>query len=425
MFATIKQIFNPKNKDIRNRILFTFLCLFIFKLGTAIIVPGIDQNKLGTNGLGFLELLNVMGGGAMGKFSIFALGVGPYITASIVIQLLSNDVIPYLSELSKQGGVGRNKLNQITRIVGIVLAFIQGYIYSFYYMKDSAFAAIDYVTFSLILTAGTCLLMWIGDRITAKGVGNGMSLIIMAGILSSIPTMFVTAFNSLVQEGSTQVMALGIAKFALFVIIYIAIIVGIIYEQSAERRIPVQYANKSNSSFGGRQNYVPFKLNSAGVIPVIFASILLTIPGIIGQLVNKPEFTLFIEKYLNYSTGTGFVLYIILIFAFTYLYTFMQIKPSDMSESLQQNGGYIPGIRPGVETTNYITKVLKRITLVGAFFLSILAAMPIVFSMITDLPTTVTIGGTGLLIVVGVALETWKQIESDLLSKNYKKGYKL
>lgn len=424
MFATIKQIFNPKNKDLRNRILFTFLCLFIFKLGTAIIVPGIDQNKLGTNSLGFLELLNVMGGGAMGKFSIFALGVGPYITASIVIQLLSNDVIPYLSELSKQGGVGRNKLNQITRIVGIALAFIQGYIYSFYYMKDSAFGAMDYVTFSVILTAGTCLLMWIGDRITAKGIGNGISLIIMAGILSSLPTMFVTAYNSLVVGATTQAMAFGIAKFVLFVAIYVAIIIGIIYEQSAERRIPIQYANKSTSMYGKTQNYIPFKLNSAGVIPVIFASILLSIPGIIAQVVNKEGFTLFVEQYLDYSTGTGFILYIVLIFAFTYLYTFMQIKPEEMQESLKSNGGYIPGIRPGEDTANYITKVLKRITLVGAFFLSILAAMPILFSMVTSLPTSVSIGGTGLLIVVGVALETYKQLESELVARNYKKGYR-
>ena len=291
-------------------------------------------------------------------------------------------------------------------------------------MGDSAYTAMDYITFSTILTAGTCLLMWIGDRITAKGVGNGISLIIMAGILSSIPTMFVTAFNSLVTEGSTQVVALGIAKFALFVIIYVAIIIGIIYEQSAERRIPIQYSNRSNNSYGGMQNYIPFKLNSAGVIPVIFASILLSIAGVIAQVVNKDGFTLFVNKYLNYSSGTGFVLYILLIFGFTYLYTFMQIKPNDMSENLQKNGGFIPGIRPGVETSNYITKVIKRITLVGAFFLSLLAAMPIVFSMLTDLPTSVTIGGTGLLIVVGVALETWKQIESDLVSRNYKKGYR-
>lgn len=424
MFATIKQIFNPKNKDIRKRILFTLFCLFIFKVGTAIIVPGIDQNKLGTNSLGFLELLNVMGGGAMGKFSIFALGVGPYITASIVIQLLSNDIIPYLSELSKQGGVGRAKLNQITRIVGIVLAFVQGYIYSFYYMKDSAYGAMDYVVFSLILTAGTCLVMWIGDRITAKGIGNGISLIIMAGILSSLPTMFVTAYNSLVDTASAQTLTMGIGSFVLFVIIYIAIIIGIIYEQSAERRIPIQYANKSNNSYGGTQNYIPFRLNSAGVIPVIFASILLSVPGIIGQVINSESYTLFVEKYLNYSTGTGFILYILLIFGFTYLYTFMQIKPNDMSENLQKNGGYIPGIRPGDDTSNYITKVLKRITLVGAFFLSLLAAMPIIFSMITSLPTSVTIGGTGLLIVVGVALETYKQLESDLVARNYKKGYR-
>jgi len=423
MFATIKQIFNPKNKDIKSRILFTFFCLFIFKLGTAIVVPGINQELLGTNSLGFLELLNVMGGGAMGRFSIFALGVGPYITASIVIQLLSNDIIPYLSELSKQGGVGRAKLNQITRITGIVLAFIQGYIYAFNYMRDSIYSPIDYVVFALILTAGTCLLLWIGDRITAKGIGNGISIIIMAGILSSMPVMFATAYNSLINTTSVQALALSIASFSLFVLVYVAIIIGIIYEQNAERRIPIQYSNKSNNSMSA-QNYIPFRLNSAGVMPVIFASILLSVPSFLGQIINNESYILFVEKYFNYSTGTGFILYILLIFGFTYLYTFMQIKPKDMSESLQKNGGYIPGIRPGEETANYITKVLKRITLAGAFFLSILAAMPIIFSMVTSLPTSVTIGGTGLLIVVGVALETYKQIESELVSRNYKKGYR-
>lgn len=230
MFATVKQIFNPKNKDLRKRILFTFICLFIFKLGTAIIVPGIDKEAL-TGNLGFLEIMNAMGGGAMEKFSIFALGVMPYITASIIIQLLEMDIVPYLADLSKQGQVGRNKLNQITRVLGIVLAFIQGYMYSFTYVSGGT--PMDYMQFSLILTAGTAFLLWIGDQITAKGIGNGISLIIMAGIIASLPTMFVDAWNSLVTGGSVQAIALGVTLFILFALVYIAIILGIIFEETA------------------------------------------------------------------------------------------------------------------------------------------------------------------------------------------------
>ena len=419
MFAFIKQIFNPKNKDLQKRILFTFFCLFIFKLGSAIIVPGIDQTTLGTEGLGFLQLMSLMGGGSMEKASIFALGVGPYITASIVIQLLSADIIPYLSDLSKQGGVGRNKLNQITRIVGIALAFLQGYIYSFTFISGKN--VLDYMQYSLILTAGTCLLLWVGDRITAKGVGNGMSLIIMAGIISNMPLMFATAYDALVNS-TTMSSFIGILMFVLFVIVYALIIVGVIFEQSAERRIPVQYTNKSNSFYGGANSYLPFKLNSAGVIPVIFASTLISIPSLIAGLLKKEGFTLFINKWISMTSVTGFILYIVLIFAFTYFYTFFQIKPQEMADNLSKNGGFIPGVRPGEETGKYITKVLTRITLVGASCLSIIAALPIIFGWISNLPSSVSIGGTGLLIVVGVALETYKQIDSELLSRSYKRG---
>lgn len=420
MVALVKQIFNPKNKDLQKRILFTLFALFIFKLGTLIVVPGIDKNALGTGSLGFLELLNVMGGGAMERFSIFALGVSPYITASIIIQLLEMDIVPYLAELSKQGGVGRTKLNQITRVVGIALAFIQGYMYSYAYIGNGN--AMDYLQFSVILTAGTCFTLWLGDQITAKGVGNGISMLIMAGIVSSMPNMFATAWAGFVDASSVQGNVLGIVLFALYVLVYLAIVIGIIYVQSAERRIPIQYANKSNSTYGGKQNYIPFKLNSAGVVPVIFASALLSIPSILAQFIKKDGFALFINKWLTTNTITGMILYVVLIFAFSYFYTFLQIKPKDMADNLSKNGGYIPGIRPGDETEKYVTKILKRLTVVGSIGLSFIAMLPIVFGMVTSLPTSVTIGGTGLLIVVGVALETYKQIESQLVSRNYTRG---
>lgn len=413
-----KQIFKPKNKDIQKRILFTLACLFVFVIGKAIVVPGVDQYSLGVTQLGFLELINIMGGGALEKFSIFALGVTPYITASIIIQILAMDIIPYLSELKQQGGTGRTQLNKITRYTGIGLAFLQGYIYSFAYLgKGNGILNVDYLQFALVLTAGTCLLLWIGDQISAKGIGNGISLIIMAGIISSMPTMFQTAFTALTSNSTIM----GVIYFILFVLVYVALILGVVYVESAERRISVQYANKSNSSYGGRQNYMPFKLNSAGVMPVIFSSTLLSIPSFIASVVKKEAFTNFVTNYLSTTTPVGFVLYIVLIFVFAYFYTFMQMKPSEMSENLSKNGGFIPGVKPGEDTTNYISKVLGRITIVGAFFLSILAGLPVIFGLISSLPSSVTLGGTGLIIVVGVALETYKQLESQLQSRSYRR----
>ena len=416
MFAVFKQIFNPKNKDLRKKILFTFFILFIFKLGTSIIVPGIDKEAL-TGNLGFLEMMNAMSGGAMKKFSIFALGVSPYITASIIIQLLSMDIIPYLSDLTHQGQVGRNKLNQITRVVGIILAFVQGYMYSFTYVQGGT--PMDYMQFSLILTAGTAFVLWLSDQITAKGVGNGTSLIIMAGIIATLPSMFIDAWNALVTGGSAQATTLGVVLFVLFALVYFGIILGIIFEETAERRIPIQYANKSASSYSGKQSYIPFKLNSAGVVPVIFASALISIPQIIAQFIKKEGFTLFVSKYLTMTSPVGFIIYVVFIFVFAYFYTFIQLKPKELADNLNKNGGYIPGIRPGEETVKYINKILRRITFVGALALSVIAGLPIIFGLFSNMPTSVSIGGTGLLIVVGVALETYKQIESQLISKNY------
>ncbi len=416
MFANFKQIFNPANKDLRKKIYFTFFALFVFKLGTAIVVPGIDKSSLGTNNLGILELMNMMGGGALEQFSIFALGVTPYITASIIIQLLSMDIIPYLAELNKQGGTGRAKLNQITRYVGIALAFVQGYMFSFAFISNGT--VVDYLTFALFLTAGTSLLLWIGDQITAKGIGNGVSLIIMAGIIATLPSMFVTAWESFVTTGSTQVIALGVTKFILFVLIYIVIILGVVYVESAERRIAIQYANKSNSVVS-KQNYIPFKLNSAGVIPVIFASALISIPGLLQNFIKNESFTLFVNKYLTTDSVVGFLIYIVCIFGFSYFYTFLQLKPKELSENLSKNGGFIPGIRPGEETTTYIKNVLKRITTVGALSLSAIAALPIIFGAVSGLPSNVRIGGTGLLIVVGVALETYRKLDSELVTRKF------
>lgn len=416
MFATMKQIFKSENKDLRKRIYFTLFCLFIFKLGTTIIVPGVDSKLLGSN-LGFLELINAMGGGALEKFSIFALGVMPYITASIIIQLLQMDIVPYLTELSKQGQVGRNKINQITRVTGIVLAFIQGYLFSFAFIQNGT--SLQYMEFALILTAGTAFLLWIGDQITKKGVGNGTSLIIMAGIIATMPSMFVDAYNGFVTGGDLQQTLFGITKFILFVVMYLAIVIAVVFEQSAERRIPIQYANQSGAGIGGNKSYIPFKLNSASVIPVIFASAIISVPGLIAQLIKNESMTLFVQKWLSFQTGTGFVLYIVLIIAFTYFYTYLQLKPKELAENLQKNGGYIPGVHPGDDTVKYISKTLNRITLVGAICLAVIAGLPIVFGMFSNLPTSVTIGGTGLLIVVGVALETYRQVESKLISRNY------
>ena len=409
----IKQFFSASNKELRGKLLFTFFCLFVFKLGTAVVVPGVNSNL----NMGFLELLNIMGGGAMQNFSIFALGVMPYITASIVMQLLQMDIIPYFSDLAKQGQTGRNKLNQITRVLGIVLAFVQGYMFSFAFIAGGTVS--DYIEVSLVLTAGTCLLLWIGDEITKKGLGNGTSMIIMAGILATTPHMFTVAWSSLVGGASNT--AIGIALFALFVIVYLIVVLGVLFVELAARRIPIQYANKTNNVFGSKKTYIPFKLNSAGVVPVIFASALISVPALIAQFSKNEGMMKFVQKWLSLSSGTGFALFVIFILAFSYFYTFIVIKPKEMAEDLQKSGGYIPGIRPGDETIKYVNKVLIRLTVVGSLALAVVAGLPYILSMVTSLPTTVSIGGTGLIIVIGVILDTYKQLESSLISQSYKR----
>ena len=424
MFQTLKQLFAPTNKDLRKRIGFTLVALMIFVIGTSIRVPGTPEI---TSNLEVLDLINVIGGGSLRNFSIFALGVMPYISASIIMQLLQLDIVPYFSELNKQGPVGRQKINQITRYMGIIFAFIEGFAFSFAFFNASS--ALDHLYIATILTAGTAFTLWLGDRITKKGIGNGMSLIIMAGIIKELPTMFIQAFQGLITN-SDLALGLGIALFVLIIIVYFAIIIGVIWVQEADRKIPIQYANKTSSAYGNPQSYMPIKINSAGVVPVIFASSFLAIPTTIAQLSGNQGFIDFCNNYLSYSTPVGLIIYIFLIFFFGYFYTFIQIKPEELSKNLQQNGGYIPGIRPGGETENYVSKVLSRLTVVGSLFLVIIAILPIIFTALVNLsdkisvPASVTIGGTGLLIVVGVALETYKQLEGSLVTRSYRKSYR-
>ncbi len=419
MFAKFKQLFAPKNKDLRKRILFTLAGLFIFVVGTTIVVPGVNIGDL--DNLGFLELLNIMGGGALRQFSIFALGVSPYITASIVIQLLEMDIVPYFAELSKQGHTGRQKLNQITRYVGIAMAFFQGFALAYAFLDGAS--ALMQIKVAVILTAGTAFTLWMGDQITQKGLGNGISLLIMAGIITSLPQMFIDTYNFLLGPESTIALGTGIVGFAAFILVYLIIIVGIIYIEQAERKIPIQYANKSSAALG-KQTFMPIKINSAGVIPVIFASALLGVPSTIAQFVKNEGFTNFVDNYINYTSTTGLILYVLLIFFFGYFYTFMQMKPETLSKNLQDNGGYIPGVRPGKSTENYFKKIISRLTISGSFFLMLLAVLPVLVSKLSLLPNTVTLGGTGVLIVVGVAIETFKQFESGLASKDYKESYR-
>ena len=417
MFATLKQITAPTNKDLRKRIYFTLGALLIFIVGTNLRVPGTQDI---TKNLGFLELINAMGGGALKNFSILALGVSPYITASIIIQLLQMDIIPYFSELAKEGPVGRQKINKITRYIGIGFAFLQGYAFSYAFLGNASSMSYFYV--ATVLTAGTAFSLWLGDQITQKGIGNGVSLMIMAGIIASLPSTFITAFNELiVTSGTTGQIALGIGKFVGFVLAYFIIIIGVIYVQEAERRIPLQYANRTTGSYGSEQSFLPIKLNTASVMPVIFASSLMSIPATIANFANKEGLTKFVNTYLDYSKPIGFVIYILLIFLFGYFYTFLQLKPDDVAENLQKNGGYIPGIRPGKDTSKYISYVLSRITITGTVLLIILAIIPIVLQKLTGMTATGAIGGTGILIVVGVALETYKQLEGSLATRTYKK----
>lgn len=413
MFKRLKGFFGPTNKDLRRRLAFTIFALAIFSLGTNIVVPGA---KSITKDLGFLELLNVMTGGSLKNFSIFALGVMPYITASILTQLLQMDIVPYFSELKEEGATGRQKINKINRYLGIIFALIQGFIFSYAFLKG--YGSLTVIKSALVLTGGTAFLLWLGDEITKKGIGNGISLLIMAGIVQGIPSVFITAYSELIGSGN-YAMLLGILFFVLFTIIYLLIIVGVIWVQEAERRIPIQYSNRTAGSYRGEKTYLPIKLNSASVMPVIFASAIVGIPSLVAQFIDNADFTKFVENYISYYSPTGLILYIVLIYAFGYVYTKMLMNSDEMAENLDKSHAYIPGVTPGEATSKYLRSSISKLTVVGSLSLIALAVLPILFTTFTGLDRSVTIGGTGMLIICGVALETYKQMESSIASRNY------
>ncbi|TDQ34729.1 preprotein translocase subunit SecY [Aureibacillus halotolerans] len=424
MFRTISNFMRVS--DIRNKIIFTLLMLLVFRLGTFIPVPGVDRDVINIGSNSVFGILNTFGGGALQNFSIFAMGIMPYITASIIVQLLQMDVVPKFTEWSKQGDVGRKKLTQFTRYGTIGLGFIQalGMSYGFNTMFEGLIPNPSFTTYliiALVLTAGTAFLMWLGEQITTKGVGNGISIIIFAGIAAAIPNQINQIYAQQI-EGAGDQLFLRIIVVLILLLVVIAIVVGVIFIQQALRKIPIQYAKRvsNNKPVGGQSTHLPLKVNAAGVIPVIFAISFIVTPQTIASFFPDNNVAAQIRNIFDYTQPIGMTFYVILIVAFTYFYTFVQVNPEQMADNLKKQGGYIPGIRPGLSTQKYVTKILYRLTLVGATFLSVISILPIFFINIANLPQSVQIGGTSLLIVVGVALETMKQLESQLVKRHYK-----
>lgn len=426
MFRTAINFF--KVKDIRNKILFTLAMLVIYRLGTFLPVPGVNTDILQQQDqLGVFGILNTFGGGALKNFSIFAMGIMPYITASIVVQLLQMDVVPTFTEWSKQGEVGRKKLQQTTRYFAIILALIQSVAMSVGFNNIYGGALLhstswhSYALIAIVLTTGTAFLIWLGDLISQYGVGNGISILIFAGIVASIPSALMQVYASQIQ-GAANVQ-LVVLKIAIIVLVLLLIVMGVIYIQEAVRKIPIQYAKAQIAGRRGlapRATFLPLKVNAAGVIPVIFAVAFLTLPRTFTLFWPKVEWIQKVGNWFDYSHPIGMVIYVGMIILFAYFYAFVQVNPEKMADNLRKQGSYIPGIRPGKDTENYITGTLYRLTFVGSIFLAVIAVLPIVFSAAAKLPASVQIGGTSLLIVVGVALETMKQLESQLTQRHYK-----
>ncbi|MGE7604753.1 preprotein translocase subunit SecY [Peribacillus sp. NPDC097675] len=427
MFRTISNFMRVG--EIRNKIIFTLLMLIVYRIGTFIPVPHVNAGFLAEQDqMSVIGLLNTFGGGALKNFSILAMGIMPYITASIIVQLLQMDVVPKFTEWSKQGEAGRRKLAQFTRYFTIVLGFIQalGMSYGFNNMSGGSLiespGVTTYLLIATVLTAGTAFLLWLGELITAKGVGNGISIIIFAGIVSSLPTTANQIYAQQFENAGDQLF-LRIVTIILIIVAVLAIVVAVIFIQQALRKIPIQYAKRAavgRTQMGGQSTHLPLKVNAAGVIPVIFASAFIITPSTIASFFGKNDVTTWISANLNYTQPIGMIIYVALIIAFSYFYAFIQVNPEQMSENLKKQGGYVPGIRPGKSTQDYLTSVLYRLTFVGSLFLAVIAVLPVFFIKIADLPQSAQIGGTSLLIIVGVALDTMKQLEAQLVKRHYK-----
>lgn len=429
MFSSIKAIVT--NKDIRKRILFTLFAFLMYRLGSAITVPDVNTADL-INGMqdnSLFAMLNLLGGGGLEQFSVFALGVTPYITASIILQLLSMDIVPSLTELSKSGAQGRKKIDQYTRYLAVVFAFVQSFSLVYGFSKTYTTLIVGGVTISKVLyistifTAGSLFLVWIGDQISLKGIGNGISMVIMAGIVGRMPRQITSAWKTLMGSGST--VKNGMALFVAYILVYLLIIIFVTLINTAERRIPIQYTSSSiELSKRSESNYLPLKVNSASVIPVIFASSLMMAPLQVATFLDKTEFVKATQKWLGLSTWYSLAIYVVLIIFFTFFYTKMQVDPEKLAENLGKSGAYIPSVRPGTETKNYVNHVLTRITVLGSLALAFISVIPHAMPLIwPELPSSMALGGTGMIIVVGVAIETVRQVQGLITQKSYKKYY--
>ena len=426
MLTKIKLILS--NREIVLKILITFALLLVFKAGTYIPVPLIDITnvKAIVSGNDFLTVLNAFSGGGLSNFSILALGISPYITASIVIQMLQI-VVPKFKEWGESGEVGKQKLNRWTRYATIVVAMVQALliVFSLGSKPDNILASsvlqykniywLFYLYMAVVITAGSCFTMWLADLITRHGAGNGSSMIISAGIISSIPSMFATLGRTYLGSNFTVG---NMFIFIFITLLYILLIVGVVWFEGAVRKVPVQYANRQAGQQGSD---IPIKLNSANVIPVIFASTILSLPviGVLGLSTETSTGAYWINQVFSTSEPIGIALYVIMILFFSFFYSFMQVDPDKIAESLEKQGAFIPGYRPGEDTKRQLSKLLFRVTLIGATYLVILALIPIIISKSFGLGSSVTIGGTSIIIVVGVAIETLRQIETQAETKDY------
>ncbi|MGL4953822.1 MAG: preprotein translocase subunit SecY [Culicoidibacterales bacterium] len=425
-----QQIFG--NSKVRNKVFYTLAILVIFRIGTYIPVPMVNQAALASfssSANGIFDFINILGGGAFKQFSIFAMSVSPYITASIIVQLLSMDVIPALSAWNKEGVNGKKKLNMTTRVLSLVFAFVQGLAIAIglnAYTNGQLLTVTNgdfwpFILIATVLTAGTAILVWLGDQITKKGIGNGISMLIMAGIISQLPGQISTIWTTYT---TTPIDWLNIVTMVIVYALMFALMILVIYMQEATRKIPIQHANVSSRAIGAnaKSNFLPLKVNSAGVVPVIFASALISLPVTIASFFPENTTAIWINENMQLTNWAGFSLYIVLIISFCFFYAFIQVDPEKMAKNLAKQNTFIPAVRPGKATETYLSTVLTRLTFVGALYLAFLAAIPLVIGIVTGLPASVQIGGTSMIIVAGVAIETTKQIERISSSRQYK-GY--
>lgn len=426
MLNFFKEVF--KKGELRRKVVFTLGILFVFRLGAGIVIPYIDTSAItsAATSSGIFGIMNMLGGGTLEKFSLFSLGVSPYITSSIIIELLSMDVIPALAQWNKEGNTGKKKKDKVTRVLTLALAIIQGGSLTYAFDKGYSILASSsiwtYVYVVIVMAAGSMFTMWLGDQITIKGVGNGTSLLIFTGIVANLPNSFISSFKSMVTFGSAYKTATSLAWNILFVIVYLAIVVFVVFEEGAIRKIPIIYATNTQTVMHTKESTnLPIKINSSSVIPVIFAASVLAAPRTIISFMKSTSTTQMIDNILNYQKPIGFVLYIVMIILFTFFYSNLQIDAKKISEDLKKSGGAIPGVRIGDDTKKYIGTVLNRVTVVGSLFLAIIASIPIIAPEIWKMTSNnaLSLGGTGLIIVTGVALETVRAIKSMLTRREY------